>query len=65
MDISQNSYEHNQLEVMSRLDESEKKLFLRGRQGIEMFQQWETQRCKKISSSGFVRMKRKRKIDDI
>ena len=65
MDISHNSYERDQLQVTSRLDESEKKLFMRGRQGTEMFQQWETQKCKKLSSSAFVRMKRKRHIDDI
>ena len=65
MDISHNSDERNHLQITSRLDESEKKLFVRGRQGIEMFQQWETQKCKKLSSSGFVRMKRKRHIEDI
>ncbi|KAI6653865.1 DNA replication complex GINS protein PSF3-like [Oopsacas minuta] len=65
MDRSHNIYDRDQLQITNRLDESEKKLFMCGRQSVEKFQQWETQKCKKLSSSGFVRMKRKRQFDDI
>eukprot|EP00800_Vazella_pourtalesii_P010897 TRINITY_DN2646_c0_g1_i3.p1 TRINITY_DN2646_c0_g1~~TRINITY_DN2646_c0_g1_i3.p1 ORF type:complete len:138 (+),score=49.76 TRINITY_DN2646_c0_g1_i3:302-715(+) len=65
MDRSHNIYDRDQLMITNRLDESERKLFMSGRESVERFQQWETRKSKKLSSSGFVRMKRKRQFDDI
>ena len=65
MDRSHNVYDRDQLTVTNKLDESERKLFRSGRESLERFQQWETRKSKKLSSSGFVRMKRKRQFDDI
>jgi len=67
MDMSQNSFNEDVTQLTHKLDETERTIFDVGQQGLNDFQQWETRKVDKLTTSMMVANHRKRKraqVDD-
>ena len=61
MDSSQNAFNEDTTRHTEKFDETEKVLFKAGQVGLNDFQNWETRKTEKLTTSEMVRNHRKRK----